>query len=39
MPELELLSLSHNFINDFTFQTITTQTPNLRCLNIAYNKI
>jgi Leucine-rich repeat (LRR) protein len=36
---LELLSLSHNKINDRVLQDILSQTPSLRCLNIAYNQL
>lgn len=36
---LELLSLSHNQINDKTATQLIRKTPSLRCLNIAYNRI
>lgn len=36
---LELLSLSHNKIDDKTVEQLLKKTPSLRCLNIAYNKI
>lgn len=37
--DLELLSLSHNHIDDHLLAEITSKSPSLRCLNIAYNKV
>lgn len=39
LANLELLSLSHNQIDDKILEKIIVNSLNLRCLNIGYNRI